>query len=487
MRRHIRFHLNGEARELEAAPPTLTLLQYLREHEGLVGTKEGCAEGDCGACTVTVGELVDGAVQYRALNACILFIGALDGKSVTTVEGVRAADGALHPAQAALVERHGSQCGFCTPGFVMSLYTAYRQGGVADRAAVNDLLAGNLCRCTGYGPIIDAALEMRGRPAPAGEAERAAAEKAALEAMADDQTLATEAPEGRFFAPASADELARLYGEHPEAVIVAGATDVGLWVTKLHRRLETVLYLGRVRELKDISVRDGRLEIGAGVTYADAHAVLAEHFPDFGELIRRLGARQVREAGTIGGNIANGSPIGDSPPALIALGATLVLRKGAARREIPLESFFIDYGKQDRAPGEFVERIRVPLDGAGERLRCYKLSKRFDQDISAVCGCFNIAIVDGRVTSARIAYGGVAAVPKRARAVEAALEGAAWNEATIEAAVAAYDRDFSPISDMRATAGYRLLAAKNMLRRCWHESHAPLAETRLVGRGAAVA
>ncbi len=486
MRDHLTFWLNGEKQVLRDVSPTMTLLTYLREGRGLCGTKEGCAEGDCGACTVTVGEIFAGQLHHRALNACIQFLPMLEGKSVTTVEhlGDR---GSLHPCQQSLVDTHGSQCGFCTPGFVMSLYTAYRNQADLDLAAINDLLAGNLCRCTGYGPIIAAAQSLPDYPAPSGEAAKFDQEQAGLESIQHAETIALEAGGQRCFLPASLDQLAELYLEYPDAVLVAGATDVGLWVTKQHRQLDTIICLGRVEELRGQTEADGKLTLGAGVTYSDALALLGRHYPDLGELIRRIGATQVRDAGTVGGNIANGSPIGDMPPALIALGARLVLRKGAARRDITLENFFIDYGVQDRVPGEFVEAIEVPLLPQADRLRCYKLSKRFDQDISALCGCFNIAVEAGQVTEARIAFGGMAATPKRAAAVEAALQGKRWSLESIEAALPLFEQDFAPITDMRASAGYRLQGAKNLLRKYFIESETPLSETRLVGAGAAVA
>jgi xanthine dehydrogenase small subunit len=282
-------------------------------------------------------------------------------------------------------------------------------------------------------------------------------------------------------------DLDRIMAADPETRIVAGATDIGLWVTKQHRLIEPIACIGAVPELKRMEERDGKLVIGGAVTYSEAFDCIARHFPDLGELLRRLGSVQVRNVGTIGGNIANGSPIGDTPPALIALQATLVLRHQGQQRRLPLEDFFIDYGKQDLRPGEIVEAIEIPLLDDPERLRCYKLAKRFDQDISAVCGCFNILIEEGQVKAARIAFGGMAGIPKRAKAVEAALVAKPWTRATIEAALPAYERDFQPITDMRASAAYRMIAARNLLLRCFHETQRPPAETRLVGRGAEMA
>lgn len=478
----ITFVLNGEVRIERAIAPTTTVLEYLRRSHRLTGTKEGCAEGDCGACAVVVSELCDGKLRQRAVNSCIQLLPMLAGKAITTVEHLKGPGGDLHPAQQALVESHGSQCGFCTPGFVMSLYVAFGSEVALPRARISDLLAGNLCRCTGYGPILEAAERMQSMPRPKWDAERQARLAQLVEGI-DHQETVRLAHEGQvFFSPASIDELARIYAQHPDATIVAGATDVALWITKQHRRLATVIHIGRVRELKDIRLQDGVLRIGAGVTYRDAQSALAGHWPDLGELIRRLGSPLVRNMGTIGGNIANGSPIGDMPPALIALGAHLVLRRGNERRRIPLEDFFLSYGQQDRAPGELVEAVEVPLGTEPEQLKCYKVSKRFDQDISAVCGCFNIEITSGSVAAARICFGGMAGTPKRARAVEAALIGRPWSAATLEAAVPAFELDYAPIGDVRGSAGYRMLTAKNLLRRYFHESRKPLSMTRLVGR-----
>ena len=477
--RALRFVVNGAPQEIESVAPTMTLQEYLRDVKGLTGCKEGCAEGDCGACTVAVGALdADGAAAWRPMNACILFLPMLHGKAVVTVEGLQSPDGALHPVQSAMVETHGSQCGFCTPGIVMSLYAARHSGQSASRGEIGDILAGNLCRCTGYGPIYAAAEQVFSGPPPEEDLTARAGDAEALKAMAEDRPLYLEGPEGVWAAPARFAEAAAFAKQHPDATVVAGATDVGLWVTKQLKPLRKILYLGDVADAREVaSTAEGGLRIGAAATYAEAEAAIAARWPDFGELLRRLGSRQVRSAGTIGGNIANGSPIGDTPPALIALGATLVLRHGEAQRRLPLEEFFLDYGKQDRQPGELVEAIEIPAGGAG--LRCYKLSKRFDQDISAVCGCFNLTLEGGVVAEARIAFGGMAAVPKRALEVEQALQGKPWTEATVNAAMAAFAEDFTPISDMRASADYRLLAARNLLRKYFIETTQPVTQTRL--------
>jgi xanthine dehydrogenase small subunit len=384
-----------------------------------------------------------------------------------------------------MVDCHGSQCGFCTPGFVMSLYAMYL-GADDGSASADDALAGNLCRCTGYGPIVRAATEMRGLPRPAADEERIGRDRDLLSAIVHDETVAVEHEERRFFSPATLDDFAEACQRFPDAHIVSGATDVGLWVTKQHRELRTLISTARVPELRELRQEGDVLHIGAGLTWSELIGPLGRHFPDFAELLRRFGSVQVRNAATIGGNIANGSPIGDGPPALMALGARLVLRKGAERRTVPLEDFFLAYGRQDRQPGEFVGAVEVPLQADPGQLKCYKISKRFDQDISAVCGCFNLGIEGGHVVSARIAFGGMAPTPKRATAVETALTGKPWTLGTVTAALPAFEEDFSPISDMRASAAYRAVIAKNLLLRYFHETQRS-AETRLVGPAAAFA
>ncbi len=467
----VRFLLGGVAVELKDADPTLTLLDYLRETAGRKGTKEGCAEGDCGACTVVVAEPGQERLRYRPVNACIQFVGALHGKQVLTVEDLKAPDGSLHPVQAAMVETHGSQCGFCTPGFVMSLFALYRQGARIGRRGINDALAGNLCRCTGYGPIVAAAERMW--DAPGSDDHLAGSEPGvveALAAMANTQCPGLEQGARRLLSPRSADQLAALLVADPEAVLLAGGTDVGLWVTKQGRRPETLIHTGRVAELGRIEETAESLTIGAAVRLTEAAQAIGALYPDFAEVFRRYGSVQVRNAGTLGGNVANGSPIGDAPPGLIALGSEMTLRRGTERRRIAVEDFFIDYGKQDRQPSEFIESILVPKPQPGRLFRMFKIAKRFDQDISAVCAAFALRLANGAVQEARVAYGGMAGTPKRARACEAALVGRAWTEETVRAAMAALAEDFTPLTDMRASAWYRLEIAGNLLLKVYLDS-----------------
>ena len=484
MRDQITFVLNGELKSAANFPPTQTVLNFLRKTSRLTGTKEGCAEGDCGACTVVIGELIDEKMNYRTVNSCIQFLPMLDGKSITTVEGL-ATGGHLHPAQQAMVDLHGSQCGFCTPGFVMSLYGAYLNKEKLDRDRLNDLLAGNLCRCTGYGPIIEAGLQMKDLPESEQQAQRLAEEKKLLASLKNLDSLHLKFKDFQYFAPTTSDELAQLYVAHPDATIVAGATDVGLWVTKQHRKLQTIIEIGKISDLKQVTRDDDKVVVGAGVSCAQFETLLTDIYPDFAELMRRFGSNQVRQAGTIGGNVANGSPIGDSMPALIALEAKVTLRKGKERRELTLEDFFISYGKQDRKPGEFVESLSFAVDEKPERLRCYKISKRFDQDISAVCGCFYIRTEEQVIKDVRLGFGGMAGIPQRAKNAEQALLGRTWDWETIETSARALAKDFTLLTDARGSAKYRMQVAQNLLRKYFHESQNPLTESRIVGQGSA--
>ncbi|UVW29580.1 xanthine dehydrogenase small subunit [Massilia sp. H6] len=471
----IRFYYRGAVQEVRDAAPTRTILQHLREDLHCTGTKEGCAEGDCGACTVVTGSLEDGELVLKAVNSCIQFLPTLDGQALFTVEDLQHPDGSLHPVQQALVECHGSQCGFCTPGFAMSLWGMYLKqeshglsGRPPSRCQIDEALSGNLCRCTGYCPIIDAARRMVELP-PRAFDRAALAER--LQGLQRAHGWHYEAQGARFHTPRTLDELVGLRAAHPAALLLAGSTDVGLWVTKQMRELGDIIYLGQVDALKTIAQADGMLSIGAGVTLNDAYAAVCRHYPaELGEMWQRFASLPIRNAGTLGGNVANGSPIGDSMPWLIALGSTLVLRGADGERELALEEFYLGYQQKDLRAGEFVQAVRIPLPRAGVRMRTYKLAKRFDQDISAVCAAFAITLDGAQVTSARIAFGGMAATPKRAAGAEAALVGQPWNETALRAAMAAMAQDYAPLSDMRASSSYRMQAAANLLRRFWLET-----------------
>lgn len=468
----IRFHFRGAEHQVSDAAPTRTILQYLREDLRCTGTKEGCAEGDCGACTVVVGTLEGDQVELRTVNACIQFLPALDGKALFTVEDLPPADGGgLHPVQQAMVDCHASQCGFCTPGFVMSLWGMYlQQEGRCSlgRRDIDDALSGNLCRCTGYRPIIDAAQRMLQLPRV--PFDRIAL-RDALRALRREQPLTYSVGSQTFHAPRTLAQALELRRSLPAALLVAGSTDVGLWVTKRLRELGEMIYLCEVEELQRVS-RDGQaLEIGAGVLLEDAYRELCADYPEVTQLWRRFASRPIRNAGTLGGNVANGSPIGDSMPWLIAAGAEVVLQGSQGRRSLALEDFYLGYQRKDLRPDEIVTAVRVPLPAAGLRLRTYKLAKRFDQDISAVCAAYAVAFDDeGRIRHARVAFGGMAERPLRARNTERALQDAVWDEVALEAGMEALSSDFTPLSDMRASRDYRTRAAQNLLRRFWLET-----------------
>ena len=473
IRNTIQFLLNDNIIERTDVSATETLLDFLRLDRKLRGTKEGCAEGDCGACTVLVGQLFNGQLKYESVNACIRFVGSLDGCHVVTVEALAGADGSLHPVQQAMVDTHASQCGFCTPGFVMSLYGLWMQNPQPTTREIEKALQGNLCRCTGYAAIIRAAEsvsavgDLKNDPLVA---ERARVTEQLL-ALKDSKRVVAGEGKQQLILPANVDDFADVLENNPGATIVAGSTDVGLWVTKFMREIGPVIFLSHLNELRQISEGVDALTLGAGVSYTDAYPVIIRHFPQLTELWNRIGGEQVRNMGTIGGNVANGSPIGDTPPALIGLGAKVLLRKGKIRRSVAIEDYFIEYGKQDRSPGEFVEAIQIPYLGADDLYGVYKISKRLDEDISSVCGAFRMGLDErGRVNSAVIAFGGMAGTPKRAKAVERALTGAVWDEGTIEKAIAAFSDDFVPLTDWRASAEYRLLVAKNLLRRFYLET-----------------
>ena len=473
--RPIHFYFRGAIQQVDGASPTRTVLQHLREDRQQTGTKEGCAEGDCGACTVVVGELVEAdgqqELRLRAVNSCIQFLPSLDGKALFTVEDLAPAADRLHPVQQALVDRHGSQCGFCTPGFAMSLFALYENQPVCpERDEIDHALSGNLCRCTGYRPIIDATRDAYALPR-----QNLARQPviAALQQMAKLPPLDYQAAGRRSHSPRSLAELAALRLARPAARLVAGGTDVGLWVTKQGRDLGEIIQLGAVAELKTISVGASRLEIGAGVTLTDAFAALTAFEPQWAELARRFASTPVKNAGTLGGNVANGSPIGDSMPALIALGTRIMLQQGDSRREMPLEDFYVDYQKTALQDGEFVRALVLDAPFAPLRriFRSYKVAKRLDQDISAVCAGLAVHVdAQGLIRRARLAFGGMAATPKRALSCEMALLGRPWTLASVRHAMAALGEDYAPLADVRAGSAYRLSVAKNLLHRFWLET-----------------
>ena len=499
----VRFFHRGRIVDVSGVHPTRSVLDWLREDAHCTGTKEGCNEGDCGACTVVIGELATdanapgtvGGLQLQTVNACIQFLPTLHGKALFTVEDLKAQCAAaqpqddkkhavhtLHPVQQAMVDCHGSQCGFCTPGFVMSLWSAYEhhqaEGTQPTRQQLADELSGNLCRCTGYRPILDAGQRMFDLPAVRFDTKPVVAALTALQN--DGLNLDYAAPLGaridHFHAPRTIAQLAALREQKPRAQLLAGSTDVGLWVNKQFRDLGDIIYVGDVAEMKTIETRQndqgGELYIGAGASLEAAFEALVQRVPSLADVWLRFASPPIRHAGTMGGNVANGSPIGDSPPVLMSLDAQIELRRGNAVRRMPLPDFYVDYMKNQLQPGEFVQGLAVPLAAMRRQVRAYKISKRFDCDISALCAGFAIELEQGSdtVKAVRLAFGGMAAIVKRAANAEAALVGKPWTQASVAAAKLALAQDFKPLSDMRASADYRLQVAQNLIQRLWLET-----------------
>ena len=465
----IRFLLGSTPKTLKHVSPSMTVLEYLRGFERMTGEKEGCAEGDCGACTVVIADCVGDRLRYRAVNSCIMFVPFLHGRQLITVENLRDSSGTLHPVQQALVNEHGSQCGFCTPGFVMSMFGMVHNHCATDRKSIDNALAGNLCRCTGYAPIVRASRKVLSSKFTDQFDDNEKETVRQLKRLKTSSSLHLEFAGQRYFAPTTVKECTKILARHPDSHIVSGATDVGLWVTKQRRHLETIVYVGNIKSLQQTEVDGASIRIGAAATINDAMEVLSESYPALDELFRRFGSVQIRNLATLGGNVANGSPIGDSLPAFVALDAKFVLTGATGSRIVPAEDFFIDYGKQDINPGEFLERIDVPLPVAGQQFKIYKLSKRYYQDISAVCGAFSVIRNSRIVESIRICYGGMAATPRRANKCENALAGRPLVAGRVQIAVDALADDFAPITDFRASAEYRSLAAGNLLRRMVQE------------------
>jgi xanthine dehydrogenase small subunit len=467
----ISFVLNGEITAVRHVAPTKMVLNFLREDLGKTGTKEGCAEGDCGACAVVIGELHGDRLAMKTVNACLQCVPILDGKALFTVENLRQPDGTLHPVQEAMVACHGSQCGFCTPGFVMSLWALYlehaRQGSRPTPAQIRTALSGNLCRCTGYRPILEAGEKMFDLPTVAFDSEALCE---TLKSLRRTESLVYAYVGQHFYAPQSLAELTRLRATNPHATILAGGTDVGVWITKQLRTLGDIVYIGQVAELKEIREEAGVLRIGAGVSLTDGYAALVKYYPQLTEIWERFASVPIRNAGTLGGNVANGSPIGDALPGLIALGARVVLRNSEGARVLPMEDLYVAYMQKAMQPDEVVQAVEVPLPSPVVQFRTYKVSKRYDSDVSTVCAAFAIKVDRGTIMEARVAFGGMAATPKRASHTEAALAGKPWTEMTLRAARAALATDYMPITDMRATAAYRLQVAQNLLERFYLET-----------------
>ena len=470
MRQSVRFFLSDRLIELSSLDSNMTLLDFLREEQRRCGTKEGCAEGDCGACTVVLVECNDGQLSCKAVNSCIVFIASLDGKQVLTVEDLKSSDGVLHPVQQAMVDLHGSQCGFCTPGFIMSLFALYYSEENPSFESINDALIGNLCRCTGYRPILDAArAAVDTRPSHYWD-QAMLAIKSRLERLRDGVDVEVVQTNGNYFIPRNLSTLLRLKAEYPNSFLLAGGTDLGLYVTKRKMHLETIIQVTEVPELSSITIDSDSVSIGAAVTYSEVLEKLTAYYPSFCEMLLRLGSRQIRNSGTIGGNLVNASPIGDSPPSLVALGAKVVISSQSGDREMPLDKFFLDYRKTALQSDEILKTIIIPRLNQNLFFRTYKLSKRFDQDISSVCAAYCLRLNGEQVTDIRICYGGMAATPRRAYGAENFLRLKKWQKDTVESAMLELAKDYTPMTDFRGTADYRSVASQNLLLRFYLES-----------------
>ncbi len=471
IRNEIKFILNDRSISLIDFEVEQTLLDFLRLDQQMIGTKEGCAEGDCGACTVLIGRLTNGILKYESVNSCIRFLASLDGCHVVSIEYLSGKNENLHPVQKAMVEYHGSQCGFCTPGFVMSLYALWMENPTPSKRDVEIAVQGNLCRCTGYEPIIKAALSINKFGKPVFDYLNIERKNISskLTDLQDKKCVVIGKNDNEAILPATIDDLAAMLKSRPNATIVAGATDVGLWVTKSLRSISPALFIGNLAELKKIEIKDDILEFGAGVTYSEIQSWLSKFFPFLENYWERIAGWQVRNMGTIGGNIANGSPIGDTPPVLIALKSEIVLRKGNKIRVLPLEKYFIDYGKQNLQQSEFILSVRVPLPVSNQLNSAYKISKRREDDISTLAAGISMVVEDGLIKDCRICFGGMAATPKRASITEDSLQGKLWCNDTFNKAVKMLDEDFSPLSDWRATKKYRMIVARNLLHRFFLE------------------
>jgi len=471
----ISFIRNDQIIEIKNPDPNETLLNYIRAKLKKTGTKEGCAEGGCGACTVVLGELKNNEINYKSINSCITFLPTLQGKQLILVEDLISKDGTLHPVQEAMVNYHGSQCGFCTPGFVMALFSMFKQYSKFKDRVIKDSIAGNLCRCTGYQPIINAAKSLKNKNRIDIFSKNKKKTINLLKKI-NNKSIKIYNNGKKYFAPRYVQELKKILKKNTNADFLSGGTDLSLVVTKERKNINSIIYMNSIKELNYIKNNNKYIEIGASTTLIDLESYIKKYFPDFTKILKRYGSPQIRNVGTIAGNIATASPIGDCLPLLLSLNAKVVLQDLKKTKISSLDSFFISYRKTKLKKGQFIHSIRIPLL-KNNTFKAYKISKRFDDDISSVCAAFNLTIIKNKIENVRIAYGGMAAIPKRAIFCEKILLKSLMTDEVINKAKEAIEKDFKPINDMRASGSYRTKVAKNLLEKCFME----IKEKKLIG------
>ena len=462
----IKFIHKNKIVELSNPDSNETLLNFIRTKLKKTGTKEGCAEGGCGACTVVLGELENNNINYKAINACIAFVPSLEGKQIILVEDL-ISKGELHPVQKAMVNYHGSQCGFCTPGFVMSLFAMYKNYSSYSEAIIKDSIQGNLCRCTGYRPIIDAAKSLNKKSRFDHFSKNKKITLGLLRKIKQ-RNIAIINDNKKYFAPKSVNELKRIFKQEPNSKLISGGTDVSLIVTKERKDLNSLIYMNSINELNYIKENNNYIEVGATTPLINFESFIKKYFPDFSQILKRYGSVQIRNICTIAGNIATASPIGDTLPLLLVLDSQIVIKDKSKTQILPLNGFFIGYRKTKLKKGQFIHSIRIPVLKKNI-FKAYKISKRIDDDISSVCASFNIEINNNKIKKIRIAYGGMSSIPKRAFNCEKILLNSFLSDKTIDKAKKLLEKDFKPITDARASKKYRMEVAKNLLEKCFLE------------------
>ena len=463
----IKFIFENKIHEIENPDSNETILNYVRLKLKKTGTKEGCAEGGCGACTVVLGELNNNKIIYKAINSCIAFVPSLEGKQLLIVEDLISKNGSLHPVQNAMVKYHGSQCGFCTPGFVMSLFSMYKNYSSYKNKIIQDSIAGNLCRCTGYKPIINAAKSLNNQ-SQLDQFEKKKTKTVSLLKKIKPKNIFINNSNKKYFAPRNISELKKVIKKYPNAKLLSGGTDLSLIVTKEKKDIDNIIYLNSINELNYIKENNKHIEVGATTPLVKVESIIKKYYPDFNSILKRYGSVQIRNVATIAGNIATASPIGDTLPLLLSLDATVVLTDIKKKTIIPLKNFFVSYRKTKLKAGQFISSIKIPIFKKNI-FKAYKISKRIDDDISTVCGSFNLEIINKKIKNIRIAYGGMSSIPKRAINCEKTLLNSNFSEAVIVKATKILEKDFDPIDDMRASRNYRMKIAKNLLLKCFLE------------------